>query len=98
MFADVLGPEKNGYVHAYGPGKNVTEYFGARPTKIKLLRQFDTSRREAKRVQQIQKEASEQINDVKKQMDEKLAEMNRIWEQKFKMLLEKNNNIASVSD
>ncbi|XP_043814190.1 uncharacterized protein LOC122724034 isoform X3 [Manihot esculenta] len=81
IFADVLGPEKNGYVRAYGPGKNVTEYFGARPTKIELLRQLDTSRREAnERVQQIQKEASEQVNDVKKQMDEKLAEMNRIWE------------------
>ncbi|XP_043806834.1 uncharacterized protein LOC122721889 [Manihot esculenta] len=96
MFADVLGPEKNGYVHAYGLGKNITEYFGARPTKIELLKQLDTSRREAnERVQQIQKEASEQVNDVKKQMDEKLAEMNRIWEHKFKMLLEKNNNIAS---
>ncbi|XP_043813697.1 uncharacterized protein LOC110616499 [Manihot esculenta] len=96
MFADVLGPEKNSYIRAYGPKKNVTEYFSARPTKIELLRQLDTSRREAnERVQQIQKEASEQVNDVKKQMDEKLAEMNRIWEQKFKMLLEKNNNIAS---
>ncbi|XP_043812330.1 uncharacterized protein LOC122723629 [Manihot esculenta] len=99
MFADVLGPEKNGYVRAYGSEKNVTEYFGARPTKIELLRQLDTSRREAnEHVQQIQKEASEQINDVKKQMDEKLAEMNRIWEQKFKMLLEKNNNIASLME
>ncbi|XP_043813741.1 uncharacterized protein LOC122723887 [Manihot esculenta] len=80
-------PEKNSYIRAYGPRKNVTEYFSARPTKIELLRQLDTSRIEAnERVQQIQKEASEQVNDVKKQMDEKLAEMNRIWEQKFKML------------
>ncbi|KAF2289276.1 hypothetical protein GH714_033774 [Hevea brasiliensis] len=30
MFEKVLGPEKNGYLRAYGPGKRITEYFGVK--------------------------------------------------------------------
>ncbi|XP_070049611.1 uncharacterized protein [Nicotiana tomentosiformis] len=34
IFEKVCGAEKYGYLRAYGPGKNISEYFGGRPTKI----------------------------------------------------------------
>ncbi|WCJ24588.1 hypothetical protein M5689_006537 [Euphorbia peplus] len=47
IFSKVIGPEKNGYVHSYGPGKSVTGYFGGRPTQLDLLKQVEVTRIEA---------------------------------------------------
>nr|XP_016436998.1 PREDICTED: uncharacterized protein LOC107763085 isoform X3 [Nicotiana tabacum] len=37
IFEKVCGAEKYGYLRAYGLGKNISEYFGGRPTKIQLI-------------------------------------------------------------
>ncbi|KAM3308151.1 hypothetical protein P3S67_009895 [Capsicum chacoense] len=41
IFEKVLGIEKNEYLHAYGPEKSISEYFGGRPTKIQLIKQVE---------------------------------------------------------
>lgn len=59
IFEEVLGPEKNGYLRAYGPGKSITEYFGSRPTKAQLMKQVQTTRNEAnERVKEAKMEAN----------------------------------------
>ncbi|GLT41640.1 hypothetical protein SLA2020_156870 [Shorea laevis] len=60
MFEKVLGPEKHGYLRAYGLRKNITENFGSRPTKGVLL----------KRVEATRKEATEQIEEARKEANE----------------------------
>ncbi|KAM3397342.1 hypothetical protein P3S68_000854 [Capsicum galapagoense] len=61
IFEKVLGTEKNGYLRAYGPGKNVGEYFGARPTKVQLIKQVESIKKESnERVEKVQREAKEE--------------------------------------
>ncbi|XP_075096341.1 uncharacterized protein LOC142174446 [Nicotiana tabacum] len=58
IFEKVLGAEKNGYLRAYGPGKNISEYFGGRPTKVQLIKQLELTRKEAnERVEEVKREA-----------------------------------------
>ncbi|CAL1395923.1 unnamed protein product [Linum trigynum] len=92
MFEKVLGPEKNCYVRAYGPGKGVTEYFGIKPTKAKLTPQVEASRREAKeQVEEAKKEANERVHQITKDVEKKIAEMNKKWKEKFQMYLLEGN-------
>ncbi|XP_070025078.1 uncharacterized protein [Nicotiana sylvestris] len=88
IFEKVLGPEKNGYLRAYGPGKNISEYFGGRPTKVQLIKQLELTRKEAnERVEEVKREAKEQIKEIKKDMNEQLAQMSTQWEEKLRMIL-----------
>uniref|UniRef100_A0A1U7XDR7 Uncharacterized protein LOC104237705 n=1 Tax=Nicotiana sylvestris TaxID=4096 RepID=A0A1U7XDR7_NICSY len=81
IFEKVLGAEKNGYLRAYGPGKNISEYFGGRPTKVQLIKQLELTRKEAnERVEEVKREAKEQIKEIKKDMNEQLAQMSTQWE------------------
>nr|XP_016471424.1 PREDICTED: uncharacterized protein LOC107793562 [Nicotiana tabacum] len=88
IFEKVLGAEKNGYLRAYGPGKNISEYFGGRPTKVQLIKQLELTRKEAnERVEEVKREAKEQIKEIKKDMNEQLAQMSTQWEEKLRMIL-----------
>ncbi|WCJ39871.1 hypothetical protein M5689_020823 [Euphorbia peplus] len=95
IFSKVLGPEKNGYVRSYGPGKSVTGYFGGRPTKLDLLKQVEATRIEAnERV----REASEQVTKIQKEMNDKFEEMNKKWEEKFEMMLQGQACTRNIDD
>ncbi|KAH0742800.1 hypothetical protein KY290_030793 [Solanum tuberosum] len=89
IFEKVLGTEKNGYLRAYGPGKNISEYFGGRPTKVQLIKQLQSTRKESnERVEEVKREAKEQIEEMKKETDNKLEELSKRWEKKFQMMIE----------
>ncbi|KAH0658019.1 hypothetical protein KY289_026767 [Solanum tuberosum] len=89
IFEKVLGTEKNGYLRAYGPGKNISEYFGGRPTKVQLIKQLESTRKESnERVEEVKREAKEQIEEMKKEKDNKLEELSKRWEKKFQMMIE----------
>ncbi|XP_039146797.1 uncharacterized protein LOC120284038 [Dioscorea cayenensis subsp. rotundata] len=87
IFQEVLGPEKNGYVRAYGPGKSIKDYFGVIPSKVELIKQVEATKKEAsEQVEMAKREANARVEAMEKQMDEKIAKMNRDWEEKIKML------------
>ncbi|KAH0719161.1 hypothetical protein KY285_015192 [Solanum tuberosum] len=89
IFEKVLGTEKNGYLREYGPGKNISEYFGGRPTKVQLIKQLESARKESnERVEEVKREAKEQIEEMKKETDNKLEELSKRWENKFQMMIE----------
>ncbi|KAH0781470.1 hypothetical protein KY290_001068 [Solanum tuberosum] len=88
IFEKVLGTEKNGYLRAYGPGKSISEYFGGRPTKVQLIKQLESTRKESnERVEEVKREAKEQIEEMKKETDNKLEELSKRWEEKFQMMM-----------
>ncbi|CAL1371187.1 unnamed protein product [Linum trigynum] len=95
MFEKVLGPEKNGYVRAYGPGKGVTEFFGVKPTKAALIKQVEAARKEAsEQVEQAKKEANERVDKITRDVEKQMADMNKKWEEKFKILLSNTRSSA----
>ncbi|KAH0695835.1 hypothetical protein KY289_013317 [Solanum tuberosum] len=88
IFEKVLGTEKNGYLRAYGPGKSISEYFGSRPTKVQLIKQLESTRKESnERVEEIKREAKEQIEEMKKETNNKLEELSKRWEEKIQMMM-----------
>ncbi|XP_059315656.1 uncharacterized protein LOC132066348 [Lycium ferocissimum] len=95
IFEKVLGAEKNGYLRAYGPGKNISEYFGGRPTKVQLIKQLESTRKESnERVEEVKREAKEQIREAKEQIEEmkketdsRIAKLEKQWAAKFQMLV-----------
>ncbi|XP_016465058.1 uncharacterized protein LOC107787951 [Nicotiana tabacum] len=103
IFEKVLGAEKHGYLRAYGPEKNISEYFGGRPTKIQLIKQIELTRKEAnerveeikreakKQVEEVKREADEKVEEIKKDTDNKLVEMEKRWEKKFQIMLDARN-------
>ncbi|CAI0459548.1 unnamed protein product [Linum tenue] len=95
MFEKVLGPEKNGYVRAYGPGKGVTEFFGVKPTKAALIKQVEAARKEAsEQVEQAKKEANERVDKITRDVEKQMADMNKKWEEKFQILLSNTRSSA----
>ncbi|KAH0678140.1 hypothetical protein KY284_019225 [Solanum tuberosum] len=96
IFEKVLGTEKNGYLRAYGPGKNISEYFGGRPTKVQLIKQLESTRKESnERVEEVKREAKEQIEEMKKETDNKLEELSKRWEKKFQMMIEAQGRLSN---
>ncbi|KAH0657061.1 hypothetical protein KY285_031943 [Solanum tuberosum] len=88
IFEKVLGIEKNGYLCAYGSGKSINEYFGGRPTKVQLIKQLESTKKESnERVEEVKREAKEQIEEMKKETDNKLEEFSKRWEEKFQMMM-----------
>ncbi|KAH0652898.1 hypothetical protein KY289_030576 [Solanum tuberosum] len=88
IFEKVLGTEKNGYLRAYGSGKSISEYFGGRPTKVQLIKQLESTKKESnERVEEVKREAKEQIEEMKKETNNKLEEFSKRWEEKFQMMM-----------
>lgn len=86
-----LGQEKKGYLRAYGPGKNISEYFGGSPTKVQLIKQVESIRKESnERVEVVKREAKEENEEMKKEMkkemEKKIEELDKRWEERFRMM------------
>ncbi|KAH0685205.1 hypothetical protein KY284_015758 [Solanum tuberosum] len=97
IFEKVLGTEKNGYLRAYGPGKSISEYFGGRPTKVQLIKQLESTRKESnERVEEVKREAKEQIEEMKKETNNKLEELSKRWEEKFHMMMAAQSQQSNV--
>ncbi|XP_074302297.1 uncharacterized protein LOC141633790 [Silene latifolia] len=45
ILMEVLGPEKHGYLRFYGRGKNITQYFAVKPSRIDLVKEVVEVRR-----------------------------------------------------
>ncbi|KAJ8434780.1 hypothetical protein Cgig2_003108 [Carnegiea gigantea] len=60
IFQEVLGKDTHGYLHAYGRGKSITDYFGVKPSRLDL----------AQDVMELKKRADESVVEAKKDVEE----------------------------
>jgi len=70
IFQEVLGKDTHGYLHAYGRGKSITDYFEVKSSHLDL----------AQDVMELKKRAKESIEEAKKDVEQarKQAEQAKI--------------------
>ncbi|KAH9623764.1 hypothetical protein KSS87_021876 [Heliosperma pusillum] len=102
ILMQVLGQDTHGYLRCYGRGKNITQYFGVKPSRINLAREVVEVRRTAenaveqaknealkarKEVEDIQKAAEADKKEVEAKVDQKIAANNKMWDERFQNLM-----------
>ncbi|KAJ8425648.1 hypothetical protein Cgig2_011315 [Carnegiea gigantea] len=84
IFQEGLGKDKHGYLHAWGRGKSITDYFRVKPSCLNL----------AQDLMELKKRADESIIEAKKDVEEarKEAEQAKLEAEKDKKEAEEATN------
>ncbi|MCE5166195.1 hypothetical protein HAX54_015695, partial [Datura stramonium] len=64
-------------------GKNISEYFGGRPTKVQLIKEVKLTKKEANKcVEEVKREDKEEDEEMKKE----IVELDKRREEIFRMI------------